>query len=116
MYYEFQPRNFQNFYELLLVESDFDNLTHGYYSCEIELPFGEVIPETIFYYIQQNSEETQKKENKVQLDDPNGVYSAEKIPTPVPLSELQKRIKNHIDQVNNIVLSDQRVFDQGNTE
>ena len=52
VYYEFSPRNFQSFYEILLIESDFDNPTHQLLSCEIELPFGEFTPESVFTFMQ----------------------------------------------------------------
>jgi hypothetical protein len=58
VYHEFSPRGFHPFYDLPLVEYDFDHPTHGYYQCEIELPFGEIIPEIIFYHIQTSAEDT----------------------------------------------------------
>lgn len=40
------------------------------------------------------------------MDDASGVYQYEKIPTPVQSYEIQKRIKNVIDQINDSLIKE----------
>lgn len=60
----------------------------------------------IFYHIQNTGEEAQKKEFKVNMDDKTGLYMQERIPNPVSFQEIQRRIKNEIDQVNESLLKE----------
>jgi hypothetical protein len=106
VYHEFAPRSFQPYYDISLIEQDFDNPTQGNYYCEIELPYGEVIPEIIYYYIQTSAEDTQKKEIKVNMDDVTGQFQFEKIPNPLPQMEIQKKIKQSIDAINDSLIKE----------